>query len=358
MSHLAKAANVAASQTKDDSIPIVRRATQWICELKMHAVHLTNFGEPSQVLTHVEVPEPPRPRAAEVQIQVHYSPLSWGDLVTIRRAAPIRSTRRSVIGTEGSGTIVSVGEEVTHVKPGDKVLVPCSSFAWAERVNAPASKVFALPTDIDMQQAAMARVNPTTAYLLLTEIVKLHEGSWIAQNAGTSGVGRAVIAMAKTLGLRTVSFVRREEARGELLQAGADVAILESDTAAKEAWVAIKGEPIALAFDGVGGTSAALLGAVAAANSTIVSYASMSGEPVAIRFQDVGKRVSLRGFNLYYPAFVPKHAQALSTGLRLIAEGAMRFPVARTYPLTAVKDAIAHVRRGGKILLEAKSALA
>jgi NADPH:quinone reductase-like Zn-dependent oxidoreductase len=57
----------------------------------------------------------------------------------------------------------------------------------------------------------MMGVNPPTAYLLLTDVVKLPSGSWVIQNGANSGVGRATVAIAKSLGLRTVNVVRREE---------------------------------------------------------------------------------------------------------------------------------------------------
>jgi NADPH:quinone reductase-like Zn-dependent oxidoreductase len=55
----------------------------------------------------------------------------------------------------------------------------------------------------DDNQFAMMGVNPPTAYLLLTDIVKLPPESWLIQNGANSGVGMAAIAIAKSLGLRT-----------------------------------------------------------------------------------------------------------------------------------------------------------
>jgi hypothetical protein len=48
----------------------------------------------------------------------------------------------------------------------------------------------------DIKQFAMMGVNPPTAYLLLTDIVKLSRGSWVVQNGANSGVGRATVAIA------------------------------------------------------------------------------------------------------------------------------------------------------------------
>jgi len=66
-----------------------------------------------------------------------------------------------------------------------------------------------LPPDADPQQLAMLAINPPTAALLLSEYVTLKPGEWVVQNAANSGVGRWVIAFAKTRSLKTVNIVRR-----------------------------------------------------------------------------------------------------------------------------------------------------
>src|SRR5712692_3775095 len=73
----------------------------------------------------------------------------------------------------------------------------------------------------------MMGVNPPTAYLLLTDIVKLSCGSWVIQSAANSGVGRATVAVAKSLGLKTVNVVRREEVVAEVKALGGDVVLVD-----------------------------------------------------------------------------------------------------------------------------------
>ena len=64
--------------------------------------------------------------------------------------------------------------------------------------------------------------------------------------------------------------------------------------------------------------------------------------------------VTIRGFWLYSPEFraSPQVVEAITTGVRLIAEGKLYMPVAATYPLVAAKEAIAHAQRGGKVLFK------
>lgn len=73
----------------------------------------------------------------------------------------------------------------------------------------------------------MMGINPPTAVLLLREYVDLQPGDWVAQNAANSGVGRLVIAIAKTRGLRTINFVRRAELVAELKAAGGDIVVVD-----------------------------------------------------------------------------------------------------------------------------------
>ncbi|MGB8901696.1 MAG: alcohol dehydrogenase, partial [Methylocella sp.] len=70
-------------------------------------------------------------------------------------------------------------------------------------------------------------VNPPTAYFLLTNIVKLPRASWVIQNGANSGVGRATVAIAKSLGLKTINVVRREEVVAEMKALGGDIVLVD-----------------------------------------------------------------------------------------------------------------------------------
>jgi hypothetical protein len=123
--------------------------------------------------------------------------------------------------TEGVGRVVAVGAGVKHLKEGDRTLAPFLHPTWAERIKTDARWLRPLPPG-DVNQFAMMGVNPPTAYLLLTDIVKLPHGSWVIQSGANSGVGRAIVAIAKSLGLKTINVVRREEVGAEMKALGAN----------------------------------------------------------------------------------------------------------------------------------------
>jgi NADPH:quinone reductase-like Zn-dependent oxidoreductase len=177
----------------------------------MRAVQLTAFGNPVDGLECVDIPEPDTPGPNQVLIGVEYSPINPNDLMVAQGIYAFRPPLPAVIGNEGVGRILAVGPGVESVRLGDRVLAPLSSFTWRERIVVSAGGLSALPAEADPQQLAMLAINPPTAALLLSEYVDLQPGEWVVQNAANSGVGRWVIAFAKTRGLKTVNIVWRPE---------------------------------------------------------------------------------------------------------------------------------------------------
>jgi NADPH:quinone reductase-like Zn-dependent oxidoreductase len=242
---------------------------------------------------------------------------------------------------------------VESVKIGDRVLAPLSSFTWRERMVVPASGLFALPPGADPQQLSMLAINPPTAALLLSEYVKLKPGEWVVQNSANSAVGRWVIAFAKTRGLKTVDIVRRPELVPELQAIGGDVVLVDSPDTAKEIKAAVGQGEIHLALDGVSGPATGVLASTLSSHGTLVSFAAMSQAPMSISPLDViFKPLTMQGFWLGHPEAVAKSPLAIAQAAEMIASGRVHIPVAATYALSSIKEAVAHAQRGGKIILE------
>ncbi len=321
----------------------------------MDALQISTFGEPSDVVERVKIPDPDAPMANEVLVAVEYAPINSSELLTIRGQYGVLPSLPAGLGNEGVGRILSVGEEVNHLKVGDRVLLPSSHSSWRERIVLPATDLFPLPQGADPQQLSMLGINPPTGALLLSEYVQLKPGDWVIQNAGNSGVGRSVIAFAKERGLRTVSLVRRQELIDELLAAGGDIVLVDGAEISARVAQATGYAQLALALDGVGGEAMLSLYGSLTPGGTLVVYSAVSRKPGLASVVDiVFRKVTIRGFWLDYPEFraSPKVLEAIKTGARLIAEGKLHMPVAATYPLIAAKEAIAHAQRGGKVLFK------
>ncbi len=319
----------------------------------MRAVQLTAYGDPIEGLRFVDIPEPEAPGANQVLIGVQFSPLNQSDLLLARGIYASRPALPTVIGNEGVGRVLAVGPGVENVKVGDRVLAPLSSFTWRERMVISASGLFALPPDADPQQLSMLAINPPTSSLLLSEYVNLKPGEWVVQNSANSGVGRWVIAFAKARGLKTVNIVRRPELVAELKAIGGDVVVVDSPDITKEIKAAVGQAELRLALDGVSGPAAGVLASTLSPHGTLVSYAAMSLGPMSISPLDViFKPVTVRGFWLGHPESAAKSAPAVGQAAEMIASGQVHIPVAATYPLSSIKEAVAHAQRGGKILLD------
>ena len=198
----------------------------------------------------------------------------------------------------------------------------------------------------------MVSVNPVTALLLLSEFKALKSGDWVVQNAANSGVGRAVIAFARERGLRTVNIVRRPELVAELTASGADVVVVDGPKVVEEIKAATGEADLTFALDCLSGPSMGSLASVLSTGGKIVSYGAMTGAPAYLSPGDlIYKDLTLASFFLGRPQYADRLPGLIEQAGEAIAAGKLHVPVAATYPLSEIKQALAHARSGGKILL-------
>jgi len=90
-----------------------------------------------------------------------------------------------------------------------------------------------------------------------------------------------------------------------------------------------------------------------AVDPAVVVCAYMGGGPVTINpFDLIVKRVIVKGFFMNHPDVEPKIPVALRETVPLVASGAIQVPIAATYPLSSLREAVLHAQRGGKVLLD------
>src|ERR1700693_795868 len=142
----------------------------------MQSIQLTKYGKPEEALRLAEIAEPGHPKSGQVLIRVEYAPINDSDLLVASGLYAVQPNLPSVVGNEGAGKVVAVGDGVQNVKVGDRVVLPHGVFSWAEKVLAAAEGAIVLPPEIDPQQAAMLSINPPAAALLLGEFFSLNPG--------------------------------------------------------------------------------------------------------------------------------------------------------------------------------------
>jgi NADPH:quinone reductase-like Zn-dependent oxidoreductase len=325
----------------------------------MKAIQIEAFGNPVEVAKAVDIPDVGAPAPGEVVIALEASPINPSDLLMIAGDYGYRPPLPAIMGTEGVGRVVAVGAGVKHLKEGDRTLVPFLHPTWAERIKTDAPWLRPLPPG-DISQFAMMGVNPPTAYLLLTDIVALPRGSWVIQNGANSGVGRATVAIAKSLGLRTVNVVRRDEVVAEMKALGGDVVLVDGPDLAKRVAAETGNAAITLALDGVSDTSPMNLMNCLSERGVLVSYGVMSRRPMVVNPGSlIFKKQTIRGFWLlfWYQSAKPEALAAMVDHLApLIAAGTISAPVAATYGFDQVREAIAKAAQSeGKVLFTPKT---
>ena len=318
----------------------------------IRAARYHRTGDPSQVVRAEEVAlEDPNP--GEVGVRMLWAPVNPADLNMLEGKYGEARPLPDVPGNEGCGRVISVGEGVDTSWIGRHVLV--DSMAWREEGNWPVESLVAVPAGIDARRACVLRVNPPTAWCLVHLFADLQPGDWIAQNAATSAVGRAVIEIAKDRGWKTLNVVRRPEAADELRKLGADAVVVDGPEMSEATALPGDVKP-RLGLNAVGGASSTRLAGLLAEGSALVTYGAMSKEALKIPngfliFRDL----NFHGFWLtrWLRAASPSERDAVfGEVFRLAAHGCFVPHVAGEFPIDDISQAVKRAAEGGgKVLL-------
>jgi len=327
----------------------------------MLAAELTAIGPAHEVVQAREVDDPGMPGPGRLVIRVEACSINPADLLLIEGKYANVPPVPSPLGIEGVGVVETVGEGVVSVAPGDKVL-SLARANWADKLELAEDEVVRLPGDVDLEQAAMMKVNAATALRMLTDYVPLQPGDWVIQSAANSGVGVNLIRLAAAEGIRTVNVVRRPELIEPLMDIGADVVVVDGEDLAHRVHDATGNADIRLAVDAVAGSLVQRLGDCLAEGGVVVNYGLLSGAPCQLTAdQVVFKGITLTGFWLakIMRGMAPEEVTAMYAGLcDRIKDGTIAVPVEARYPLSRIQDALRHAggyRRDGKILLKPNS---
>jgi NADPH:quinone reductase-like Zn-dependent oxidoreductase len=317
----------------------------------MKQVLIEKYGIPWEVARCADVSDVGAPAADEVVFDVLAFPINPADMWFCRGSYRLKPPLPATPGAECVGRVITVGARVKHVKPGDLV-INLQRENWAQRRKVKGDDAIPLPAGIDLRQAAMVRINPPTAQLMLSDFVDLKGGDWVIQNVANSAVGRLLIVLAHQRGLRTVNVVRRPELAAELKQLGADLVIVVGDVLAARVARETGDVSIKLGVEAIGGAATGRIVDCVGTDGTVVHYGSMSGEdPKAGRSNFIYRGVKLTGFMLgrFLAKRSPQKIREIYADLAgQIMAGKLSAPVDTVYPIDKIKDALAHADKGGR----------
>lgn len=317
----------------------------------MKRIELERYGVPEDVARCVEVPDAGAPGPGEILFDVLAFPINPADIAFCRGGYRLKPPFPATPGAECVGRVSAVGSGVTHVAAGDLV-INLQRENWAQKRRIKAEDAIPLPAGLDLQQAAMLRINPPTALLLLSDIVDLKPGDWVIQNVANSAVGRLVVTLAKAWGIRTVNVTRREDVFGELTALGADICLTDGDDLAARVSAATDGARIPLALDAVSGSGTGRLAACLADEGTICTYGAMSGaNPEASVGDLVYRGITFTGFMLgrFLARRNAEEIRAIYAGLaRQMANGSIHAPVDSVFAIEDIREALLRAQTGGR----------
>lgn len=172
----------------------------------MRAVLCEGWGEP-EVLRLGEV-EVPAPGPGEVRLAVHAAGVNFADILMVAGKYQERPAFPFTPGLEAAGVVEAVGDGVSRVAPGDRVLALPATGAFAEAALAGEDSVFKIPEAMDFVTAAGFAVAYGTAQGALDWRAQLRPGELLLVHGAAGGAGLAAVEVGKAMGATVIATAR------------------------------------------------------------------------------------------------------------------------------------------------------
>ncbi|MAI77950.1 MAG: hypothetical protein CL917_03340 [Deltaproteobacteria bacterium] len=157
----------------------------------------------------------------EVRIKVKAAGLNFRDVLSGLGQLPEGDPSRDMRGSECSGVITEVGEDVSHLAVGDKVIA-FANHCFSTNVRADGHMVTLLPECLSFTDGASLPITFLTVEYALNEAARLQEGERILIHAGTGGVGLAAVQFAQSVGAEIYATAGQDFKRDYLRDLGVE----------------------------------------------------------------------------------------------------------------------------------------
>jgi NADPH:quinone reductase-like Zn-dependent oxidoreductase len=305
---------------------------------KYKAVQYEHFGH-VDVLQIVELSKPTANKG-EVLIKVKTAGVNPGE-TSIREGLlqkQFPSTFPSGQGTDFAGVVENAGDDVIDFKRGDEVIgFSNNRNSQAEYVVVKADQLTSKPNKVTWEQAGGLFVAGTTAYAAV-RAVALKEGDIVIVSGAAGGVGSLAVQIAKKHGAKVIGIA--SEHNFDWLKKHGIVPVSYDGNIEENLKAVLEGEKAKAFIDlsGKGYVDLALkLGIPADKINTIIDFAAVEKY-----------KVKAEG------SAAASTAQVLGELAQMINDGELELPVAKTYPLSQVKEAYTELEKRhthGKIVL-------
>ena len=307
----------------------------------------------------------PEPSSGEVRVRAQAIGISSADMLVRKGVYNWMPPLPAIPGNEIAGVVDALGQNVTGVSVGQRVLVssrelPFRGGCYAQAICVPAAALFHLPETIAPNDAA-SLPNFQLAGALLYESGVRKPRSIVAYGA-SGGVGMALLQLAKCDGIAAIGVVSTEEKRAFVQRAGIEHVLIRGKDDLRERVMAQTGGRVVDVVYSMAGPSAAFVGNLdlLAPLGTVVSFSVLGGlMPDADLYGELRKRLGKSLGVRVYSVHTLDHERELRRALmeraiELMAAGRLRPPPPTVLPLAEAAKAHEMMEAGrslGKIVL-------
>jgi NADPH:quinone reductase-like Zn-dependent oxidoreductase len=248
--------------------------------LEAKCIKFNKFGSPQDVLK-VEYKSIQPPMGNEVLVRMIARPINPSDLIPITGSYSHRISLPIIPGYEGVGIVEDVGPSASQNLIGKRVLPLRGEGTWQEFVKTSAEFAVPIPNSIDDNIAAQLYINPITAWVTCTQVLKLRPNDVLLVNACGSSIGRIFAQLSKIIGFQLIAVTRNNTYTEELLQLGASYVINTTENLLHKTVMELtNGLGANAAIDSVGGSPGTELSFCIRPNGIFLTIGLLSGIPV------------------------------------------------------------------------------
>jgi NADPH2:quinone reductase len=311
----------------------------------VRAVLCRAYGPPESLVV-ADVP-PPVAGPGEVVVSVRAASLNFPDLLIIQNKYQFKPPLPFSPGSELAGVVTAIGDGVTRVRPGDRVMAFTTYGAFAEQVKTEAWRLFPIPEGMDDVTASALLLTYGTSDHALRDRGALQPGETLLVLGAAGGVGVAAIEIGKAIGARVIACASTDEKLAVCRAHGADDTINYAREDLRARVTALTGgRGPDVVFDPVGGasTEAALRSIAWRGRLLVVGFAAGEIPKVPLNLTLL-KGCAIVG--VFWGDFARREPERLAGSVaqlgRWFAEGRIRPHISATLPLERAPEALARM---------------
>lgn len=323
----------------------------------MKAVLCKAYGPPESMVVE-DLPDP-APGAGEVLVRVRAVGLNFFDNLIIRNMYQVKPALPFSPGSEYAGTVAALGEGVTGLKVGDRVMGNASHGAARTHLVVPASALAPIPEGLSDAQAAGMIITYGTTIHALKDRARLQPGETLAVLGAAGGVGLAAIEIGKAMGATVIACASSDDKLAFCRERGADLTINYATEDLKERLRELTGgKGVDVIYDPVGDKYAepALRSIAWEGRFLVIGFAGGEIPKIPLNLTLL-KGCDIRG--VFWGSFAQRNPEANRQNLMQVgqwaAQGKLSLHVHATFPLEKFAEAIGELtsrRARGKVILQ------